>query len=418
MSEPVGRHAVFLQGMPSPFFKRIGEALAEQGWRVTRINLSLGDWLFWHGEHAISYRGSQARWARFIEEFMQRERVTDLLLLGEKRRYHHEAVDIALRLGVKVTVTDFGYLRPDWITFERNGMSGGSLFPRDPEKIRALAEQCDVLDWQARFADNAWQMARGDLLYNFANLLFGFVYPFYRRSDLRPPTPIYTLASAWRLLGNRMLRRSVQEEVASLTRSERRFYLFPLQLDFDYQIVSYSPFQGMDEVISQVMESFARYAPADTLLVLKEHPWDPGIRDWQRFLRNRARAMGLQDRVRYLRGGDLNTLVRHALGVVLVNSTTAMRVLQFHRPLKVLGEAVFDVPGLTHQGSLDAFWNELSPPSSELVDAFTRALAGTVQLRGVFFEEPGLSEAVIEACHRLVTDTVGEVTVRARGGNG
>lgn len=411
MNEPARRHALFLQGMPSPFFKRIGEALVGQGWRVTRINLSPGDWLFWHGEHALSYRGSQVRWPRFIEAYMQREQVTDLLLLGENRRYHREAVDIALRLGLKVTVTDFGYLRPDWITFERNGMTGGSLFPRDPAAIRALAERCEVLDWQARFVDSPWQMVRGDLLYNFANLLFIMAYPFYRRSDLRPPTPVYTLASARRLLGNRLLRRSMWAEVESLVRSGRPFYLFPMQLDFDYQIVAYSPFRGVDEAITMVMQSFALHAPADSLLVLKEHPWDPAIRDCQHFARKQARAMGLQDRVLYLRGGCLDRLVLHAQGVVLVNSTTGMRALQLRRPLKVLGEAVFDVPGLTHQGELDAFWSELPKPDSALVAAFISALAATVQIRGVFFKEPGLSNAVLGACHRLVTDTVGKLKV-------
>jgi capsular polysaccharide export protein len=65
--------------------------------------------------------------------------VTHVLLLGENRRYHRQAVDIALALGIQVVVNDFGYIRPDWITFERNGMSGGSLFPRDPAAIRAMA---------------------------------------------------------------------------------------------------------------------------------------------------------------------------------------------------------------------------------------------------------------------------------------
>ncbi len=408
------RHALFLQGMPSPFFQRIGHALAERDWGVTRINFCLGDWLFWHDEFSFSYRGCFSRWPAFVEDFMRREQVTDLLLLGEQRRYHCEAVEIAKRLGIQVTVTDFGYLRPDWITFEHNGISGGSLFPHDPKKIRKVAAQCTVLDWQPRFADSASQMARSDLLFNFGNFFFGILYPFYRRSDMRPPTLIYTFASVRRLIGNRLRRTGVQAMVDDLVHSGEPFYLFPMQLDFDYQIVAYSPFQGMDEVIPLVLDSFVRHAPADAVLVLKEHPWDPAIRDWQRFALNYARAMGSGDRIRYLRGGDLDMLLRHARGVVLVNSTTGLRALQLRTSLKVLGQAVYDVPGLTYQGELDTFWTDASPPDPELADDFITALAGTVQLRGVFFKEPGLTEAVTEACHRLLTDTVGEVTVRER----
>ncbi|WP_198926484.1 hypothetical protein, partial [Acidithiobacillus thiooxidans] len=119
---------------------------------------------------------------------MRTQDVSDLVLLGEHRRYHREAVDIALEMGVKVTVTDFGYIRPDWVTWERNGMSGSSLFPRDPAVIRAMAADAPEVDWQPRFFDNALAMARGDLLHNFANIFAIFLYPHYQRSDRRPAT--------------------------------------------------------------------------------------------------------------------------------------------------------------------------------------------------------------------------------------
>ena len=34
---------------------------------------------------------------------------------------------------MSVAVTDFGYLRPDWIVLERDGMGAESRFPRDPD---------------------------------------------------------------------------------------------------------------------------------------------------------------------------------------------------------------------------------------------------------------------------------------------
>src|ERR1700741_1031180 len=132
-------HFLFLQGMPSPFFRRIAAGLAARGCRTTGMNFCLGDWLFWGGRNAVNYRGSLADWPAFIDAFLVRESVTDLVLLGEQRRYHREAIQAAQARGIRVTVTDFGYLRPDWITLERDGMSGNSRFPRAMAPLRERA---------------------------------------------------------------------------------------------------------------------------------------------------------------------------------------------------------------------------------------------------------------------------------------
>ena len=186
------------------------------------------------------------------------------------------------------------------------------------------------------------------------------------------------------------------------------YYVFPLQLDFDFQIIAYSAFDGVGQAIQQVLESFAKHAPAGTKLVLKEHPWDPAITRWERIMAAHMERLGLQGRVDYLRGGNLDDLVRGSQGMVTVNSTAGMRALQLRRPLKALGQAIYDVPGLNFPGSLDEFWNGATPPDTEFVADFLSALAGSVQIRGVFFDESGLGPAVEEATQRLLDGTVGE----------
>ncbi|MGE4531818.1 MAG: capsule biosynthesis protein [Acidithiobacillus sp.] len=406
-------HVLFLQGMPSPFFYRIAQKLETHGCRATRINLCAGDRLFWPGKNAVDYRSTTAAWPDFVRTFMRTQNVTDLVLLGEQRRYHREAVVIALEMGVTVTVTDFGYIRPDWVTWERNGMSGSSLFPRDPAVIRAMAANAPEVDWPPRFFDNALIMAKGDLLHNFANMFGMFLYPHYQRSDRRPSTLLYTAASGLRLLGNRIQRDKNQRKVAHLANNGIRYFLFPLQLDFDFQIVAYSPFSGMAEAIRLVMRSFAAHAEPEDHLILKEHPWDPAIRNLEHFAYREAEALGIRHQVDYLRGGHLDTLIRHARAVVLVNSSTGIRTLQLRKPLKTLGQALFDISGLTHQGSLDTFWKEPGEIDPDLAEAFLKVLAATIQIRGVFFQEPGLSHAIDEALQRLLSGTVGQLQHRA-----
>src|SRR5882672_6536838 len=248
-------HFLFLQGMPSPFFRRIARGLAARGWRTTGINLCMGDRLFWGGRKAVNYRGSLADWPAFIDAFLMREGVTDLVLLGEQRRYHKEAVAAAQARGIRVTVTDFGYLRPDWITLERDGMSGNSRFPRDMDEVRRLAGQAARSDLAPRYADSALAMALGDLLYSFSSVLFGWLYPKYQRSDRRPHPIVYFPAIGWRLLAARFGAQRAQRQMAALLAAQTPYFVLPLQLEHDFQIVAYSPFADLLEPLQAVIRS-------------------------------------------------------------------------------------------------------------------------------------------------------------------
>ena len=64
----------------------------------------------------------------------------------------------------------------------------------------------------------------------------------------------------------------------------------------------------------------------------------------------------------------------------MINSTVGMHAINRLRPIKVLGLAMFDIPGLTHQGSLDSFWSTPELPDPELRDSFIRLLAATIQI--------------------------------------
>jgi capsular polysaccharide export protein len=77
------------------------------------------------------------------------------------------------------------------------------------------------------------------------------------------------------------------------------------------------------------------------------------------------------------------------------------------RPAKALGRAVWDVPGLAHQGPLDEFWTDGEPPEPELREDFLAALQACTQLRGVFYGEAGRALAVAGTVERLHSGSVG-----------
>ena len=402
------RHFLFLQGPPSPFFSRIGRELRSLGCKTTAISFCFGDQLFWSGPNRVNYRDRFAQWPMYIAEFLDKNRITDLVLLGEQRDYHKQAVEAAKQRGIQVTVTDFGYLRPDWITLERDGMSGNSRFPRDPDAILALASQVQEADLEIRYRDSAWRMSVGDLVYSFANVFFWWRYPHYRRSDHRTHPLIYFPAMGQQLLQAKARRKKGETEIDRCQEEGVRYFVFPLQLEHDFQITAYSPFGTLDEAIQLVLASFSFHAKADEKLIIKVHPWDPGFKNWGWRIQKLANRLGIANRVVYLQGGDLGRLIRGSIGMVTVNSTSGVHALQLGSPVKVLGSAVYDIAGLTYQDGLDTFWRSALPPDQDLVNAFIKAMASSIQIRGVYFSEPGLSVAVHEATKRLYSGTVGE----------
>jgi capsular polysaccharide export protein len=398
---------LFLQGPVSPFFARLATTLEMRGHAVLRVNFNVGDALFWRRAGAIAFRGRRRDWPAFVAALMDRHGVTDVVLLGEQRYYHRAAVAAARQRGIAVTVTDFGYLRPDWITFERDGMSGDSHFPKDPAAIHKLARHLPEPDLAIRFRDSFCNMALWDLIYHFAVSFLWFLYPHYRFHGLYHPMLVHLGAGLRHLLRPWRGRRA-NRLVRAMRTSGAPYFLFPLQLESDFQVRAYSPYPDLKTPIREVIGSFARWAPPQSRLIIKVHPLDPGQVNWRRCVDDAAVAAGAAERVHVIDGGCLSTAVAGARGIVTINSTVGLWALRAGRPVVTLGEAIFDIVGLTYQGSLDRFWCEASPPDPSLRNAFVRALAGTIQLRGVYYRQPGLDAAVAAAADRLDRALVNE----------
>jgi capsular polysaccharide export protein len=404
---PPGRRFLFLQGPISPYFAEVGAGLAALGHQVHRINLCLGDRLFWRvvkaAPESVDFTRPREEWPDFIAGFLDRHRITDVILLGEQRDVHRIAANAARARGATVTVTDFGYFRPDWITLEQDAMSADSHFPRDPAAIRALAEGKPPADLAERLRDPFWRLAIWDVTYNIANLLPSRFYH-YRSHQLHHPLATYA-GMARRLL----LRRGERAEGARIveTLAGQPFWVFAMQMETDFSIRAYSSYPDMDTPVAETVHSFARHAPADGHLIIKVHPLDPCLKRWGRRLPAIAEAAGVGRRVHVAHHGPLDVMLGGSRGMVTVNSTVGLRAIVLGCPAKALGRAVWDVEGLTHQGALDGFWTEGAPPDPVLRADFLAALQATTQMRGVFYAPEGRALAVAETVRRLHENRVG-----------
>src|SRR5690606_28117416 len=119
--------------------------------------------------------------------------------------------------------------------------------------------------------------------------------------------------------------------------SRQPYFLLPLQLDSDWQIRKHSSFRDMGEVLDLALASFKNHAPEATRLVVKVHPMDNGLIDRLAQARTKATLLGIAERVDIIDGGDLDLLLQHASGTVVVNSTVGLSAMRHGCPTIALG---------------------------------------------------------------------------------
>lgn len=380
MNAPVTlrREFLFLQGPPGPFFRDLAAALAEHGCGVHRINLSGGDCYDWPDE-ATNYRGMKRNWPMFLDRFLRARGITDMVLFGDCRPLHQTALRIAQLRGVHIHVFEEGYIRPDWMTLERDGVNGHSPMERNPEVIRAEARRLPAVPQLPPITADFKRRARDSYWHYHHVFTRRWQFPFYRTH--RPGSLLLdAFGWLWRLATRARKQRQAEQTLAGI--EGREFFILPLQLSGDFQIRHHSPFGSMSTALDYVLDSFAHYAPAETVLLVKAHPLDSSYTNWRARLAASARRLGIKDRVFYIDGGDLDALSATAKGMVCVNSTSATLALEAGTPVAVLGDAIYDIRGITHWGGLDSFWSRPTVPDAELWDAFKRVLHARCLVRG------------------------------------
>ncbi|MBD1546669.1 capsule biosynthesis protein [Roseibium aggregatum] len=405
--EPDRRRVLFLQGPLSPLFRLTGNRIREAGHDVFRINLCAGDWLHWHGPECSSFRGRPSDWPEFIDRFLEENRITDLVLHGDQRVYHRLAIKCAKQQGIQIAVTELGYLRPGWMTLEKNGLSTLSHFPDDPVHVRRIANAVGDVDFTPMFPGSFYLQTVPDVIYNLANVILKPLYPHYERHTIYHPVPEY-LRGAIRLLGEKRRNRQADTALAGLVENGTPFFILPLQLEGDFQLRRHSPYASFADVIDLVLSSFAEAAPTAAHLVLKSHPLDVGYENWPKVIGEAAERHRLEGRVHFFDGGNLGALFKHASGMVTLNSTAGLEALQAGLPVKTLVPAHYDIAGLTSRAPLEAFWTRPEKPDPELLEAFLRAIAGTIQVRGSIHNRQGVPVAADNIARRILNHSLNE----------
>ena len=388
---PDHRTFLFLQGPHGPFFRQLGRMLGSAGATVWRVGFNAGDAVFWRGAPGyIPFQDDLARWPETLAAILRDRAITDIVLYGDTRPTHAEAVRQARRLGLRVHVFEEGYLRPYWVTYERGGSNGHSRL-KDfsvPEMGERLAQSdVDMPTPPAHWGDMRQHVFYG-ALYHWFVMFRNHRYPRFRPHRALPvhrEAFLYTK----RLLLMPFLAAHRRWATRRIKAGGYPYHIALLQLEHDASFQAHSAFESMQDFVAEVIAGFAKGAPAHHHLVFKAHPLESGQTPLRRMIRQLAQEYGISARAHYLRGGKLAHILSDARSAVTVNSTAGQQALWRGIPLKAFGTAVYSKPEFVSEQPLPAFFAHPQRPDAQAYRTYRQFLLETSQVPGGFYSASG-----------------------------
>jgi capsular polysaccharide export protein len=362
--------------------RRFAAELREAGIAVTKVHFHVGEVIFFPGKDTVAFRGRFEEWPSFVRELMEERGIDAIFVFGDCRPLHRAAMEAAHERGARVWVFEEGYLRPNWITLERDGVNGHSRMPRDPEFYRSL----DLPEPPPPERVGKWFRAAGwfstFMALAYTHLNQGFPYYVHHRS-------INAWYHTYRYVRNVVVKEIYAHRERGMIERftgplSKRYFFVPLQVWCDYQFV-HSPYAELEEFVEEVLDVFVAEADPSHSIVFKHHPMDRPFRDYTEYFAELERRYELQGRLFYVHDLDLPTLLDHSLGTITINSTVGMTSIEQGIPVKTMGTAIYAMRGLTHQGTLAEFLRDPGVPDAELYDKFCRYLLYANQCNGNYY---------------------------------
>ena len=383
---------LLLQGPVGDFFQRLAGWLTANGKTVHKFNFNAGDDYFYlpTQAHTVTFNDSYDAFPEFLQKYIVQHHIQAVVCFGDTRPYHLLAKRIANENQASFWAFEEGYFRPYYITLEKDGVNAFSPLPR---RADFFLEQFPKLAQQEYKAPTP---VRGGFTPMAKNAVRYYIELF--RNPNKYPNYIHHRASnaghylkLWSISILKRLNYYIEDiQIAKRVEAGKygKFFIVPLQVFNDSQVRIHCDFSSVRSFLLHVLASFAAHAPADTNLIIKHHPMDRGFidysRDIKRFIKKHPKLKG---RITYVHDVPLPVFLRHGLGMVTINSTSGLSGLIHNMPVKVLGRAHYDIPGITDQNSLAEFWNHPTPPDRDLFHAYRMYHLNITQINGNFYSQ-------------------------------
>jgi capsular polysaccharide export protein len=378
-----GKKYLLLQGPMGPFFNDLAKYLESTDREARNVVFNGGDRFYCRKRKYFTYLQTPQEFPAWLTETHRLYQFDTILCFGDCRPLHQAAKHWAQRSGVRFLVFEEGYLRPHFITLEEGGVNAYSSLPRDPEFYRKLPDI--TLRPVVRFKPSTTKRVFHTTWYYLAGRYYRRDFPRYRHH--KSFCPWYKARCWFRAYWRKPVYAFMQRKILPWLQNElsQRYYLAILQVYNDSQIKNHSPYNDVREYIFDVIKSFSLNAPEDSYLVIKHHPMDRGHRLYGPMIKRLSQEYGIVRRVIYVHDLPLPKLLLHAKSIVTINSTVGISALIHNKSIKVMGDAFYDMVGLTYQGELDEFWQDASPPDKKLFKSFNLYLKDNTQINMVYY---------------------------------
>lgn len=384
---PGRRKAILLQGPVGPFFGVLQSRLEAAGYETVRIVFNAGDALFRGAGRSLRYHGRPENWSGWFAGFLEHFKADLVLAFGCQRKIHRQAGLLARDRNVAFFCFEEGYLRPDYVTLEREGNNARSplrgwseadLAPGAPAAAPAPMPG-NGFTWTALYA----------VKYFVALRLGAIQFPYYqhhRARSLLLDAALWTRSFVRKRVHFGSNLKKIHWIIEAL---DRKYFVVALQVHDDLQLRHHSAGWTIETLLQSAIASFARAAHGDHHLVVKGHPLDRGHSSARQTCRELAALHGVAGRVHFVDDGSLGLLTRHCRGMVTINSTSAMVAFGHDKPVFAAGESFYE--SLTANGSertseaLARFWRLTPQLRTARWKAFRAAMIAQSQINGSFY---------------------------------
>lgn len=388
------RRLLFASAPFGPFFGELARALEAEGCEVWRLCHEGGDvWETPRRNRLLVTPGGD--FSALVDRELRGRGIDCVVTFNDILPRNRVVLQLAEGHGIDRFVLENGYLRPHWVTLERDGVNGFSGMPRDrafylAHRARRQAQGNTTVDpsvaplsFEFRTRYHVMNTIGHFVAAVAGAPVFGFDASYYGESVWAQASG-YMREFWWRQFHDEGV--EIKRISAAKAAAGRPVFTALMQKPGDGQLLYHSPFQdrGNGGFLREVIASFAQHAPGNAMLVVKQHPLDYGAEKSPELAASLFRQHGIEARAVYLRMTSMDICMDHSDGLVTVNSTGGLTALQKKLAVKCLGNAVYDVPGLTFQGSLDAFWRHGRPAEANVLEGFIDYLVQSSQLNGGF----------------------------------
>ncbi len=384
---------LLLQGPVGAFFQRLSSWLTStHGKTVHKFNFNAGDEYFYPESiaHTSPYLGTYDDFPTYLQHYITLHDIQAVVCFGDTRPYHFLARQICNQNNVTFWVFEEGYFRPFFITLEKSGVNAYSPLPRTAEFFNARFPMLEKQEYHdpKPVPGGFMPMAKNATRYYIRANLNRKKYPNYIHH--RAPNLGHYL-NLWSISIFKRLNYWIEDaNFAKQIEAGKfgKFFVVPLQVFNDSQVRIHCDFSTVRSFLLHVLTSFANHAPDDVNLIIKHHPMDRGFIDYARDIKHFVKKHPkLKGRITYVHDVPLPVFLRHGIGMVTINSTSGLSALIHNMPVKVLGRAHYDIPGMTCQGKLADFWNNPTPPDSRLFHAYRMYHINVTQINGSFYSQ-------------------------------